>query len=117
MTNQTELERAIGEVDVDTVRGYILHCVTTGDRPTPDGLFDHAGRPKVGVRGEAPLPAHVLAEVQRLLDEAARRALADELHIDPALIPLRAGEAAPADRRDDDLRHRGADDPALDIQR
>ena len=38
MTRETALERAFREVDVDTVRGYVLHCVKTGERPTPDGL-------------------------------------------------------------------------------
>jgi hypothetical protein len=40
------------------------------------------------------LPAHVTAEVQRILDGAARLALLEELDIDPALVP-----PASADRR------------------
>jgi hypothetical protein len=56
------------------------------------------------------LPAHAVAEVQRLLDEAARRALAEELHVDPALIPLRSRQPEPADGGDDDAINRGADD-------
>jgi hypothetical protein len=36
---------------------------------------------------ERELPPHVIAEVQRILDQEARLALADELDVEPARIP------------------------------
>jgi hypothetical protein len=63
------------------------------------------------------LPPHVLAEVQQILDREARLALADELHVDPAVIPLRSGKTEPGNGSDlHPVDHR-ADDRPLTVER
>jgi hypothetical protein len=95
--SQTELERVFGEVPDDVREAYVRDCRERGVRLTPVGLinFAHAGKP---------LPPERRADLQRYMNQIARRLLVERRDRDAT------GPAHPRRR----ARNQGSRDRALD---
>lgn len=74
-------------------------------------MKDWQPTPEQRAAAKADLPAHVRADVQRILDTEARRRLADELDRQP----LDASRAARPRRRDADRLHYRSHEVAADV--